>query len=64
MGGVDLLADLITEDLHGDEVVCLWGIGGVDELAGGLIDRDERFVLVEDMERSADGERCLAACGD
>lgn len=64
MGGVDLLADLIAEDLHGDEVVGLGRVSGVDELARGLINGDERVVLVENMERSADGGLFLSVCGD
>lgn len=50
MNGVDLLADLITEDFHGDEVIGFRIVGWMNQLASGLIDCDEGVVLVENGE--------------
>jgi hypothetical protein len=47
---MDGLFKLITQDLHRDEVVWSWILGGVDEVAGRFVDRDEPLVLKKNGE--------------
>lgn len=50
MDCLDRLANLVAQDFHRDLIFRLRLIGRVDELACGLIDRDDPLVLVEDIE--------------
>ena len=51
MGGVNLEADKVAYQLHHDHVVGFGVIGGMDEVSGFFVDRDDPLVLVENVER-------------
>lgn len=50
MNRVQLLAHLIAENLESDLVAALRCLGGMDQLACGLIDRDDPVVFEENCE--------------
>lgn len=50
VNGMDLLADLITEDFHGHLIARLRVVGGDDQLSGGFVDRDDPLVLEENLD--------------
>ena len=50
MGRVNVLADLVAHDLHGEARFVAVEFAAVDEQARGLVHGDQRFVAVEDRQ--------------
>lgn len=51
MAGIDILSDLIAQDLQGNPVFRGIQRTAMDEQSGGLVDRDEFGIPVNDRQR-------------